>query len=591
MKSVSTTRNSADDGTIIQQVIRRGLTALSLAIIFLSAVAFWTVVHLTDFYQDELHSVSEQKHLLHVMRISALERILIMNNMVLEKDPFIIDDKRMTFYGAAAKFTQARIKFLKTPLTDYELGLMKKQAAITKVHSLRQEQIVDLVIKGDFDLALRSLQKLGSNKMIPLLQQINISIDKRNEELYEKADSFGAINIAILGVMVVLILLCVIYIIRQTTVRSSNLILQVNATRKMLQKTIHELIQQKSALDSHAIVSIADRQGNITYVNDKFCEISGYSRDELLGQNHRILKSDKLPDEFYQELWTTISQGKIWHGEICNRRKNGDNYWVESTISPFLDESGIPYQYVSIRTDITRILDAKIEAEATSRSKSIFISSMSHELRTPMNAILGFSQLVEMQTKDESTKEHINEVINAGNHLLGLINGILDFSQIESGKVDLFFDSYSIKEILNFCLSMTKHSADEMLLNIENKVDSLPDMNIQVDEKRFKQIVLNILSNAIKYNKKNGSVIIDYSIDDNEMLCLKVIDSGKGIALKYQNDIFKTFNRGGEENSTIAGSGLGLGISKTLIERMDGMIGFESIEDEGSTFWVKVPLS
>lgn len=591
MKSVSTTSNSADDGTIIQQVIRRGLIALSLAIIVLSAVAFWTVVHLTDFYQHGLHSVSEQKHLLHVMRISALERILIMNNMVLERDPFINDDKRMTFYSAAAKFTQARIKFLKTPLTDYELGLMKKQAAITKVHSLRQEQVVDLVIKGEFDLALSSLRGLGSNKMIPLLQQLDISLENRNKEIYEKADSFGNSNIAILGVIVVVILLGVIYIIRQTTYRSSNLILQVNATRTMLQKTIHELIQQKSALDSHAIVSIADRQGNITYVNDKFCEISGYSRDELLGQNHRILKSDKLPDEFYQDLWTTISQGKIWQGEICNRRKNGKNYWVESTISPFLDEQGIPYQYVSIRTDITRIIDAKIEAEAASRSKSIFISSMSHELRTPMNAILGFSQLVEMQTKDESTKEHINEVINAGNHLLGLINEILDFSQIESGKVDLFFDSYSIKEILTFCLLMTKPSADEMLLNIENKVDSLPDMNIQVDEKRFKQIVLNILSNAIKYNKKNGSVIIDYSIDDNEMLCLKVIDSGKGIALKYQNDIFKSFSRGGEENSTIAGSGLGLRISKTLIERMGGMIGFESIEDEGSTFWVKVPLS
>lgn len=237
------------------------------------------------------------------------------------------------------------------------------------------------------------------------------------------------------------------------------------------------------------------------------------------------------------------------------------------------------------------LVKAKQEADRANRAKSLFLSSMSHEMRTPLNAILGFSQLIEIDAKDDLTKENVQEINQAGKHLLMLIDDLLELSLIESGKVRLCIESYNLKEILEFCLSMVKSSTEKMSIQIDNKVDSLPDIKIQVDDKRFKQIILNLLSNAIKYNNKNGSVIINYSIEDEKMLCLSITDTGKGIAPHYHDNLFNLFDRAGQECSTITGTGLGLAISKKLIEKMDGTIGFESTVGEGSHFWVKVSLA
>ncbi|MDA3870506.1 MAG: ATP-binding protein [Gammaproteobacteria bacterium] len=239
-------------------------------------------------------------------------------------------------------------------------------------------------------------------------------------------------------------------------------------------------------------------------------------------------------------------------------------------------------------TDIKAALDA---AEKASQAKSKFLSSMSHELRTPLNAVVGFSELIEMNAKDKFTKESSQKIISASKHLLELINETLDFSKIKSGSLELNIDSYSLKNILLDCVSMTKVSAAKMSIQMDNKADSLPDVEINVDKTRFKQVILNLLSNAIKYNREHGSMVIDYSIEDKKMLCLSIADTGKGIAPDHQHEIFTSFNRAGAECSNISGTGLGLAISKKLIEKMNGRIGFKTTVGEGSCFWIEVPLS
>ena len=230
-------------------------------------------------------------------------------------------------------------------------------------------------------------------------------------------------------------------------------------------------------------------------------------------------------------------------------------------------------------------------AENANLAKSQFLSTMSHELRTPMNAILGFSQLLVMDEKDDLKKGNLQEIINAGNHLLELINQVLDLSKIESGETHLSIDNYKLIDLLYNSLLTIRPIADKQSIEIESKVDPLLTCRINVDKNRFHQILLNLLSNAIKYNSENGKVTIDCILMDKNILCLSVSDTGKGLTTEQQSRLFKPFDRVGAENSHIGGSGLGLVISKDLIEQMGGTIGFESEIGKGSRFWIQIPCS
>lgn len=237
------------------------------------------------------------------------------------------------------------------------------------------------------------------------------------------------------------------------------------------------------------------------------------------------------------------------------------------------------------------LVEARYEADTANKAKSQFLSSMSHELRTPLNAILGFSQLLEMNENDDETKQNIDEIITAGNHLLKLITEILDLSKIESGKIEISIASHNLNELLYYCLAIIKPAADKRSISIENNVIAFLDITVNVDEMRFKQVALNLLSNAVKYNSENGKVIIDCSKVEGNMLQLSITDDGNGLTMEQQHQLFKPFNRVGAEASNIEGTGLGLAISKDLIELMGGSIGVESEVGKGSCFWLKIPLS
>lgn len=230
------------------------------------------------------------------------------------------------------------------------------------------------------------------------------------------------------------------------------------------------------------------------------------------------------------------------------------------------------------------------EAVIASHAKSQFLSSMSHELRTPLNSILGFSQLIEMYSNDEKAKKHSAEIISAGNYLLHLINEVLDLSKIESGAVELSITSVSFNTIYHDALNLIKPIIDKNDIRITDNIDPLNDIKINVDETRFKQILLNIFSNAVKYNSEKGEIIIN-SLINNKTFCLSITDTGQGLTKEQQKTIFLPFDRAGKENSNIEGVGLGLAISKKLIEQMNGSISVESKPGEGSSFIICVPIS
>ena len=249
-------------------------------------------------------------------------------------------------------------------------------------------------------------------------------------------------------------------------------------------------------------------------------------------------------------------------------------------------------QYVRREFNNTlQLLDEKEKVEHASMAKSQFLASMSHELRTPMNAILGFSQLLFLNAKDDVMKDNAKEITKAGNSLLKLINQVLDFSEIESGTVSLLIKSYNLNELLNDSLSIIKPMSDKKSIKTINKIDPSQTFNINVDKARFSQILINLLSNAITYNHEKGDVTIDCLREEKNMLSLSIYDSGKGLKAEQQAHLFEAFERAGAGNSDVGGMGLGLVISKELIEQMNGSIGFESEEGKGSRFWIEVPLS
>jgi PAS domain S-box-containing protein len=209
---------------------------------------------------------------------------------------------------------------------------------------------------------------------------------------------------------------------------------------------------------SPASVVITDREGNIEYVNPKFTRLTGYTLEEVKGKNPRVLKSGEKSSEEYKIMWETLRSGRDWQGEFHNKKKSGELYWEYATISPILNQEGEISHFIAVKEDITELKKtetelrkAKLEAESATRAKSVFLSQMSHELRTPMNAIIGYSELLEEEAEEKGAGDIIpdlQKIQSAAKHLLGLINSILDLSKIEAGKMDLQLEDVAVESLI-----------------------------------------------------------------------------------------------------------------------------------------------
>jgi PAS domain S-box-containing protein len=526
---------------------------------------------------------------------------------------------------------------------------------------------------------------------------------------------------ALLALLAILLLAYVVWMLAR-----------LSYARIELKRSLTELEFQKFALDQHSIISIADCKGRITYTNDKFSEISLYPREELLGQDHRLLNSGYHSPEFFQNMWQTISSGKVWRGEIKNRRKDGGFYWVNSTIVPFMDESGKPSRYVSIRTDITerkamdqkiaeqqafyeritetlgeglyvqdenglctymnseaeRLLEwpraefigkpvhdtihtlnadgspllakdcpingmtgqrmssedqvfvrrdgrafpvglvsqgiflhgkylglvvafqditlrkqaeeamskAKNAAEEANRAKSDFLANMSHEIRTPMNGIIGMTELALDTELDAEQREYLSLVKTSANALLTIVNDILDFSKIEAGKMNLEQIEFSLLDMLSETTRSVALRAHQKGLELLLDIDSaIPEILIG-DPGRLRQVLLNLIGNAIKFTHE-GEIVVKANLaaaqpnKDQLVLYISVRDTGIGISEEKFQAIFDSFSQADTSTTRqYGGTGLGLTISARLVELMGGCIWLESEVGKGTTFFIEVVL-
>ncbi|MBN2895391.1 MAG: DUF3365 domain-containing protein [Campylobacterales bacterium] len=348
------------------------------------------------------------------------------------------------------------------------------------------------------------------------------------------------------------------------------------------------LSEYKQAVDAGGIVSKTDRHGVITYVNQAFVQISGYTRDELIGRSHNIVRHQDTPSTLFKELWRTILARRIWKGEIKNRRKDGSSYFVHATICPIVNEHDEITEFLAIRYETTAFHEAIEKAQRAEQAKGRFLANMSHELRTPLNAIIGFSQILQRKPSlAPAEKSYVDKILISGQNLLQLVNTILDFSKIEEGKMDCRLERFALERLISEVrvLFEAQIRAKRLHVTWPNQTDAWVYADVQL----LKQALVNLIGNAVKFTPEEGSIQITYDADtDRCRLC--VCDSGKGIAPEDLSKLFQPFEQGSNAEG-VKGTGLGLALSKKIVEELHGgSLLVESKPERGCCFTITLPL-
>jgi two-component system sensor histidine kinase/response regulator len=400
---------------------------------------------------------------------------------------------------------------------------------------------------------------------------------------------------------------------------STNLFEQETAIKQAMKA----LNTQKSAMDEHSIVSITDVDGRITYANQKLLDVTGYSSEELLGKTYSLIKSGHHSDAFFRDMWATISSGYVWHGEILNKSKYGHEVWMNTTIVPFMDESGTPYEYVAISTDVTKqkqveqeleqkagslkqmtdhledlvrqrtieLERANLQLQHLNKIKSEFVSVVSHELRTPLTSIKSFAEILndDLEELDLDEQKNFLSIINEESDRLGrLINDLLDLQKMDSGKMVWKDEIVNLGQVLESYVSFFLQSYSEkgVELQLDNTTSSC--CLIEVDVDRIKQLITNLLSNALKFTEHGGVKVTMSSVPGEVMV--SVCDTGLGIPESELENVFENFHQvDRSETRKIGGSGLGLAICKDIVQHYGGRIWAESTLGEGSCFSFTFP--
>ncbi len=367
--------------------------------------------------------------------------------------------------------------------------------------------------------------------------------------------------------------------------------------RKNIEKEILSL--STAITQSPASVIITDLDGNIEYVNPKFTDVTGYTYEEAIGKNPRILKTEHTVSEDYKEMWETIASGKIWRGKFLNKRKDGTHYWELASISPIIDEKGNIIKYLAIKEDITerkKTEDALIKSEKelsqANATKNMFFSVIAHDLKGPIGSFVQLLDLLKENFNDISNDEkldYLNILTRLSSKTNNLLEDLLLWAQIQMNTLEFSIESINLKTLIKNPIGIVEEKAREKNIEIKTQID---DINVDINAASIKTVIRNLLSNSIKFSHKNSQIEI-YSriIQDNNTIEISIKDNGVGIPKENIDKLFKietSFSTYGTEKEK--GTGLGLILCKELVEKNGGTIWIESEEDSGSTFFFTLPL-
>lgn len=384
---------------------------------------------------------------------------------------------------------------------------------------------------------------------------------------------------------------------RQRVIARVLLLTDVTA-EKRAQATM--LLQSTALAAAQNGIVITDRQGTIQWANPAFSALTGYSVDEAISQNPKVLKSGKHDADFYQEMWSTILSGQMWRGEIVNRRKNGSLYSEEMTITPLVQQDGSITHFIAIKQDITvrkeaeaALRQAHDEAIQANRLKTQLLANVSHDLRTPLGAIIGYAEMLQSGVFGELNEEQKlagRDILDSSNQLLTFINNLIGQAQIETGRIILHSRPLEMIKIVEEVYSTIRYHTTKKGLDLAYEIaPDLPDP-LAGDDYWLKQILLNLVNNAVKFTDQ-GSITTRIYAPDRGHWAIQVSDTGIGIPGEHLERIFSPFQQvDGSPTRRRGGSGLGLSIVKQLAEAMNGSVSVESHPGEGAKFTVVLPV-
>ena len=346
-------------------------------------------------------------------------------------------------------------------------------------------------------------------------------------------------------------------------------------------ETASELADLKRALDHAAIVARTDVTGKITYVNDKFCEISGYSREELIGQDHRIINSGLHPPEFIRDLWITIANGRVWHGELRNRAKDGHYYWVDTTIVPFLDAHGKPYQYIAIRADITarKAAEQQLAQQAALARLGQMAAVVAHEVKNPLAGIKGAMQvLISRRPSDDTEALVMGDIVARIDALNDLIQDLMMFARPRPPRLS----AINVRHVVDEAIVMLRRDpvGSSLSIDIEGEAGE-----ITVDVDLVRASVLNLLLNSAQAMNGQGRVRVKTAMRDGAW-SIDVTDSGPGIPMELREQVLEPFF-----TTKARGGGLGLPIAKRVAEQHGGTLALTFPASGGTSVTITAPVT